>query len=245
MATIIAFLRTCIFSAGYTVFTLSYGAASVLSWLFPAMVRHRFIASWTTLIVVWLRLVCGVRYQLLGKEHLEKVKQPVVVLSKHQSTWETFYLQSLFWPASTVLKRELLRIPFFGWGLRAMQPIAIDRDNPRGALRQVKTTGIKRIQDGLNVILFPEGTRTNPGEKRPYARSGAEIALNAEVDIIPVALNATVCWPSKSFIKYPGLVTIVIGPPISVEGKTSKVIMKEVEDWIEGEMENLSANEKQ
>ncbi|MFL0811200.1 MAG: 1-acyl-sn-glycerol-3-phosphate acyltransferase [Agarilytica sp.] len=240
MAFYLSFIRSCIFLAGYTVFTLSYGTLSVFTWLLPPLVRHKIIASWTTLIVIWLRACCGVRYELRGKEHLEKIKQPAVILSKHQSTWETFYLQSLFWPASTVLKRELLRIPFFGWGLRAMQPIAIDRSNPRNALRQVKNTGIDRIKDGLNVILFPEGTRTLPGEKRPYARSGAEIALNADVNIVPVALNATVCWPSKSFVKYPGLVTVVVGPAISPKGKSSKEIMKEVEVWIESEMETLN-----
>lgn len=203
------------------------------------MWRHRIIASWTTIVIFWLRLVCGVRYQVLGKENLATIAKPAVVLSKHQSAWETLYLQSLFWPASTVLKKELLKIPFFGWGLRALRPIAIDRSNPKQALKDVKTKGLNRLENGLNVILFPEGTRMAAGERGTYARSGADIAIKSERDILPVALNAARCWPSNSFLKYPGLITVSIGPIIPSSEKTSKELMKDVEDWIEAEMQRI------
>lgn len=200
------------------------------------MTRHKIIASWTTVVIYWLRLTCGVKFKVLGKEFIESVDKPVVVLSKHQSTWETLFLQSLFWPASTVLKKELLNIPFFGWGLRALRPIGIDRNNPREALKQVKTKGINRLESGLNFILFPEGTRMAAGERGTYARSGADIALNTGSKILPVALNAARCWPSNTFVKYPGEITVSVGPIIHPEGKTSKEVIKEVEEWIEAEM---------
>ncbi len=233
------FLRSLIFFLGYFVLTVSYGTVSLLTWLLPPLVRHKIVSSWTTVVIVWLRIACGVRYEVIGREHIAAAKSPTVILSKHQSAWETLYLQSLFWPAATVLKKELLAIPFFGWGLRAMNPIAIDRSNPREALRQVKEKGLQRLQRGLNLILFPEGTRMAPGQRGTYARSGADIASKAHKDIIPVALNAAKCWPSKSFAKYPGLVTVSIGPLIKTEGRSSKEIMREVERWIETEMARI------
>lgn len=233
------FFRSTIFSIGYFILTVSYGTLSLLTWLLPFLIRHRIIASWTTVVIVWLRIACGVRYQVIGSEKITDRNKTYVILSKHQSAWETLFLQSLFWPASTVLKLELLNIPFFGWGLRALKPIAIDRSNPRIALRQVKEKGLQRLDEGLNIILFPEGTRMAPGEKGTYARSGADIAISAGVEIIPIALNAAHCWPSKSYTKYPGLVTVSLGPLIQTEGKRSKDVMKEVEEWIEAEMKKI------
>ncbi len=238
----LSYIRSSIFSVGYFILTVSYGTLSVLTWVLPSLLRHRIIASWTTVVIHWLCISCGVRYQVLGKENLspnDAKDVAHVVLSKHQSAWETLFLQSLFWPAATVLKKELLRIPFFGWGLIALRPIAIDRSNPREALRQVKQKGLNRLASGLNIILFPEGTRMAPGERGTYARSGADIAISAGVSILPIALNAAHCWPSNQFLKKPGLVTVSIGPKISTEGKRSKEVMKEVEDWIETEMEKI------
>lgn len=233
------FIRSALFAVIYTVLTVAYGTFSLVLLPLKVRTRHRIMASWTAVVIWLLRWVCGVRYEVVGLEHKPAADQPVVILSKHQSTWETLYLQSLFWPASTVLKRELLKIPFFGWGLRALVPIAIDRANPRDALKQVKTKGLNRISHGYNILLFPEGTRMKPGERGKYARSGADIAVAAQVDVLPIALNAGRCWPSKSFVKYPGKITVVIGPPISVDGKSSKQIIGEVEDWIENQMTTL------
>lgn len=235
------FIRSSIFAIGYFVLTVSYGTLSLFLWLSPPLVRHKIISTWTTVVIVWLKISCNIRYQVLGREHLTEDIQPAVVLAKHQSAWETLFLQGLFWPASTVLKKELLRIPFFGWGLIAMNPIAINRSNPREALRQVKSKGIARIENNFNIILFPEGTRTAPGEKGTYARSGADIASSADVDILPVAVNSGRCWPSNSFMKYPGMVTVSIGPKIETKEKTNKQIMEEVETWIENEMQNIDA----
>lgn len=236
----LAKLRSYLFSTGYALATLVYGLLVPLIMLLPALVAHRIIVTWCWLIVRWLRLTCGVRYQIIGKENLTNIKGNCVILAKHQSTWETFKLQSLCWPCATILKKELLSIPFFGWGLRCLQPIAIDRSNPREALKQVKQQGIARLQSGLNVLLFPEGTRMAPGEKGKYARSGADIALAAGVPIVPVALNAGHLWPPGEFVKQPGLVTVVIGEAIATEGKTSRELTEQTEQWIENEMKKLN-----
>jgi 1-acyl-sn-glycerol-3-phosphate acyltransferase len=233
---LLAVIRSSLFSIGYFLLTISYGTLSVALWLLPRRVRHKIISSWTTVVVAWLKLCCGVRYQVKGLENAASMQQAFVVLSKHQSAWETLFLQSLFWPSSTVLKQELLKIPFFGWGLRALYPIAIDRSNPRGALKQVKTLGIKHLSEGFNIILFPEGTRIAPGTKGVYARSGADIAAAANASIVPVALNAGHCWPINRFVKHSGLITVSIGPAIYCNGRTSKQVMAEVETWIENEM---------
>ena len=208
------------------------------------MLRHRIVISWTAFNVWWLKISCGVDYEISGLENMNKVEKPFVVLSKHQSTWETLLLQSLFFPASTVLKSELLRIPFFGWGLLALRPIGIDRDDPIKALKKVKTEGVKRVNSGLNLILFPEGTRVKVGQKNKYARSGADIALKAKAPILPVAHNAGEHWPIDSKVKIPGTIKVSIGQPIHTEGKNSKQIIAEVEEWIETEMEKISAQQK-
>ena len=235
-----AYIRSAIFFVIYFCTTITYGCLSIFIFLFPQSFRHRFIISWTSIIIFAARIVCGVRYRVSGRENLELVNQPIVVLSKHQSTWETLFLQTLFFPATTVLKQELLKIPFFGWGLRALMPIAIDRSNPKKALKQVKSQGKDRIEQGYNVILFPEGTRIPAGQKGKYARSGPDIAKDAGVNILPVAVNSGYLWPGGAFVKQPGLIDVVIGPPISPADKTSKELIEQVEHWIESTMSTLT-----
>jgi 1-acyl-sn-glycerol-3-phosphate acyltransferase len=232
-------LRSLLFLIGYLTATGVYGTLSLFLWAVPSRVRHRIIISWTMLVIRWLRLTCGVRYRLEGREHLQAVSQPSVVLSKHQSTWETLYLQNLFFPASTILKKELLSIPFFGWGLRGLQPVGIDRSNPRDALRQVKVQGVQRLQSGYNLLLFPEGTRIKPGQRGKYARSGADIAVEVGAPVIPVAVNAGRFWTPGEFIKRPGTIDVVIGEPIDTTGQTSREVIQQVEDWIEAQMARI------
>ena len=231
--------RSALFLVIYNITAALYGILSLLLLFLPLRIRHRIIISWTRATVFLLRVLCGVRHNVVGQENIPKHGEPVVIMSKHQSTWETLFLQYTFWPASTVLKKELLRIPFFGWGLAALRPIAIDRSNPRKALRKVKERGLQRLESGYNLLLFPEGTRTAHGEKGKYARSGAEIAVASGKPIIPIALNAGVFWPPKDFKKYPGCISVVVGAPISSHNKTSKELIVEVENWIETQMKSL------
>jgi 1-acyl-sn-glycerol-3-phosphate acyltransferase len=246
----LTWLRSALFSIVYIPSTIVYGALTQLvRWLPPSILPpaklHRFVITWCRLNVEWLRITVGARYRVIGLEHLAQIKGPVVILAKHQSTWETLFLQLMFFPAITVLKRELLKVPFFGWGLNGLRPIAIDRDNPRDALKQVKEGGLKQLAAGNNMLLFPEGTRTKLGERGRYARSGADIAITAGVPVIPVALNSGKCWPPKQLRKFPGLISVVIGAPIPTAGRNSKELIEEVENWIEAELARIAQEEAQ
>ncbi|MDZ7925093.1 MAG: lysophospholipid acyltransferase family protein [Marinagarivorans sp.] len=231
--------RTVLFVVLCFLLTVVYGCTSLLLGGFSQVTRHRIIISWCSLVIALARWICGIRYQVQGREHLKNLEGPVVVMSKHQSTWETLYLQILFFPASTILKKSLLDLPFFGWGLRGLRPIAIDRSNPRDALRQVRIGGEQGIKDNLNILIFPEGTRMLPGERGKYARSGADIAIASNVKVIPIAMNAGECWLGDNKLRLPGLVTVHIGAPIESANKTSRELTEEVEAWIESAMQQL------
>ncbi len=216
-----------------------FGLLACVIFPLPFLTRYRIIVLFNYFSIWWLKVSCGVKYHITGADNIPN--SPCVVLAKHQSTWETFFLQYYFAPLSTILKRELLRIPFFGWGLAALRPIPIDRSNPRDALRQIKTMGVRRLEEGNNVLVFPEGTRTPAGKVGNYARGGADIARAANMPIIPVAHNAGLHWPMNSLTKKPGTIEVVIGQPINPEGKTSRELTQQVQDWIENEISQMNS----
>lgn len=191
-------------------------------------------------MAVWLaKSICGIRYQIIGYENLPD--EPVVLLSKHQSAWETiFLLYTMRRPVVFVMKKELLRIPFFGWTLALLRMIPIDRSYGTKAFRQVIEKGRKRLAEGLWIAIFPEGTRTAVGEKIKYRNSGTRLAIETQAKVVPIALNSGECWPRNSFIKKPGTITVSIGPPISPDEKSPDEMMSEVENWIESEMHRIS-----
>lgn len=237
------YVRTTLFNIGYYGSGIFAGTLSVLLWpLLPYRIRYRITNTWNRFVMVWLRLCCGIKVKVVGDLHREL--QPYVVMAKHQSTWETLFLQYYFEPISPILKRELFRIPFFGWGLATMRPIAIDRGNRIQALKDVKNKGIDRLRQGNNVMIFPEGTRMAPGKMGTYARSGADIACNAGTHIIPVAHNGAECWPHKHFLKYPGTITLVIGEPIATQDRDRKDLTAQVQEWIEGTIKTLPAGRR-
>lgn len=227
--------------AFYLVYWLSlplFSMAGLLLWPVTRFhTRTHVVTLWNRLVIASAKAICGIQYQVIGYENLPK--HPSVIVSNHQSAWETIILQYLFQPASTVLKRELLNIPVFGWGLRAMEPIAIDRSNPREALKAVKQGGVARLMAGNHVLIFPEGTRKAPGDLGNFARSGADIACAGEFDVVPVAHNAGTCWPAHRWIKHPGLVTLIIGKPINTAGKHSKAVIEEARQWIEDQLATM------
>ncbi len=235
------FIRSLLFNIVYATLTVTVGTLVTIGALFlPLPTVQKGLNVWLFSTVHAVRLICGLRIHQIGQR--PQGDQNFVVMSKHQSAWETFYLQLVFKPLSTILKRELLRIPFFGWGLRLTEPVAIDRSNPLKALKQVKEQGIARLAKGRNLLVFPEGTRVAPGNQQKYARSGADIAIAAGVPVVPVAHNAGHCWINKKFTKQPGTITVVIGEPIASEGKTSRQLTEEVHAWIEAQqakIENL------
>lgn len=207
---------------------------------FPFAWRSRLARTWAAVNLWWLRVTCRLSYHVEGLENIPE--QPGIVMAKHQSAWETITLQTLFSPQVWVLKRELLRLPVFGWGLASMRPIAIDRSAGRAAVQQVVDQGIQRLKDGLWVIIFPEGTRTAPGHRGKYRIGGAILAEQSGYPVVPVAHNAGEFWSRKAFSKYPGVIQVVIGPPIPSKGRSATEIIREVEDWIEQNVTRISTH---
>jgi 1-acyl-sn-glycerol-3-phosphate acyltransferase len=199
--------------------------------------RYRVVTLWADIMMWVVRTVCRIDYEVIGKENLPQ--RPSVVLSKHQSTWETIAFQHIFPPLGFVLKKELLRIPFFGWGLAQMPVISIDRAAGRNALEQVVEQGRMRLEQGFWMVIFPEGTRIAPGETRRYKPGGAYLATQTGAPVVPVAHNAGEFWRRRAFRKYPGTITVSIGPAIDPAGLTTDEVNAKVEAWIEGEMHRL------
>lgn len=232
-------LRAVIFYTVSWILTIWYGLTTWMLAPLPLWFRMGYLVKWNRAVVFLAKWICGVNYQVQGEENITAIKAPFVVMSKHQSQWETYFLQCLFFPTCIVLKKELTQIPFFGWALRQYDPIAIDRSKPKAALKYVQEKGEEKINSGMSMLIFPEGTRVLPGTVGKYARSGASIAVATGAPIIPVAHNAGVYWPETTKLKYPGTVDVIIGKPIETVGKTSKQVIDEVQSWIEGQQEKL------
>ncbi|MHB8536375.1 MAG: lysophospholipid acyltransferase family protein [Sulfuricaulis sp.] len=205
--------------------------------LLPFAVRYRIIRQWARLQVFLLQALCGLRYQVEGREHLPA--GAAIIMSKHQSAWETIVFQEIFPPQTWVLKRELIWVPLFGWALALMRPIAINRGAGRQAIEQVITQGRERLQSGIWVVVFPEGTRVAPGARRRYGVGGAVLAAESGYPVVPVAHNAGSFWPRRGFLKRPGTVRVVIGPAIDPRGRKAEEIIKQVEAWVENKMKEL------
>jgi|TARA_B110000908_G_scaffold133650_1_gene157676 1-acyl-sn-glycerol-3-phosphate acyltransferase len=223
-------IRAFVFYIGLVVLVLLMLLALCLLGFLPFRYRQLCVTSGNRLVMLWLRLTCGVKIRVRGLDNIPS--KACVVLSNHQSTWETFFLQFLFVPASVILKRELLWIPFFGWGLYFMRAIAIKRSNPGGAIRQVLKQGKQRLAQGSNVIIFPEGTRIRGPELGTFMTSGAALAKTAGVQLLPVRHDAGHCWPAASWLKTPGTINLVIGPPIDSAGGNPRELTEQAQQWI-------------
>ncbi|MBQ0795802.1 lysophospholipid acyltransferase family protein [Zhongshania sp.] len=228
-------IRSVLFFTGYALITVFICTTGLLFTSFlPFHVRGRYFVLGNAAIILWLRICCGVKTEVRGKL---PSTVPYVAMAKHQSQWETFYLQWFLFPVATVVKRELFSIPFFGWALRMMNAIGIDRSNPRAAIRQTMEQGLSRLRNNYNVLIFPEGTRTPVGVRGKYARSGAGIAIEAGVPVLPIAHNGGKLWPARGLRIKPGTVILVIGDAIPTAGRESKELSLEVENWIEAQCE--------
>ena len=231
------FLRSCLFLLLQIVVTPVFAVISLLTFPFSRLTRYRIISTWSRLITRAATLLCGVRYRVIGAENIPP--QPCVILSKHQSAWETLAWQTIFPPQVWVMKRELLWIPFFGWGLAMLSPIAINRRSGSQALRQMAEQGAERLKSGFYIVIFPEGTRVAPGQRAAYHPGGAWLTVKTGALALPVAHNAGECWRKNAFIKQPGLITVSIGKPIASNGLSAAELNQRVEDWIESEMPRL------
>lgn len=230
-------LRSLAFAAALLLLTPPYSLFALATFALPAHTRFRLISGWSRAVIFLARVLVGIRYRVEGLEHLPAA--PAIILSKHQSAWETLAFQVIFPPQVLVLKRELLWIPFFGWGLALMSPISIDRSRGTSALKRMLEQGKRRLSQGFWIAIFPEGTRVAPGERGEYRIGGAWLAVRTGAPVVPVAHNAGLFWRRNAFIKHPGTVTVLIGKPIASTGLTPEALNAQVEEWIEDRMQAL------
>ncbi len=236
------YLRALVFYLGITLATLIIVGCSPLFLPLPYPWRYFYFTRWGRFAIWWLRLTCKLDFRVEGRENIPQ--GTAIILAKHQSAWETIVMQQIF-PAQTwVLKRELFWVPFFGWGLAMMRPVAIDRSGGKKALKQVIKQGTDRLKNGLWMVIFPEGTRTAPGQRVRYAIGGAMLAEKSGYPVVPVCHNAGEFWPKKGFIKLPGTITLVIGKPIDPHGNRASEINTQVEEWIESTYQRITTQSR-
>ncbi|WP_446809288.1 lysophospholipid acyltransferase family protein [Methylomonas sp. 2BW1-5-20] len=225
----------------YIVFsTLIVGVAILGGYFLPFPMRYKIADIWIDCLLFMLKLCCGLSYEVEGLENIPR-DRAAIILSKHQSAWETVALRQFISPQTAVLKKSLLQIPFGGWALATLKPIAIDRQNQKEALKMLIDQGIARLQEGLFVVVFPEGTRVAPGAHKKFNAGGSMLAQKSGFPVIPLAHNAGEFWPRNSFLKYPGVIKVKIGPPIISTDKKSKDINAEAEAWITQAMADIAA----
>ena len=233
-----------------SVLHLLFMTVTVIPWALAVMAAAPFMnstrvywmcAGWLKLAVRSGEIILGIRNQVIGFENLPtETKAPAILLVKHQSLWETFCLAALMpHPLAFVFKKELLRVPFFGWAMARMDMIHIDRADGARAFAKVVQQGQRLLDQGTWVIMFPEGTRIARGQKGTYKSGGTRLAIRTGAPVIPIAVTSAKCWPRKAFVKKPGVVEFSIGQPIPSAGREPDELMHEVETWIEAEMRRL------
>jgi 1-acyl-sn-glycerol-3-phosphate acyltransferase len=229
-------LRSALFLAIQVATVIPYALALLLLAPAPLHWRYRFAIGWPRAMIAVARGVCGIRWQVKGLENLPKGQ--AILLSKHQSTWETFFLIAHM-PRELcfVFKRELLWLPFFGWGIGLLDMIHINRSRGRDAFESVVGQGQRKLDQGRWIIMFPEGTRVPRGRRGKYKTGGTRLAVRTGAPVVPIAVDSGRCWPKRPWIKQPGLITVSIGPVIQSSGHDADSLMQQVETWIETEMQ--------
>ncbi len=235
------YLRSILFFIGMVLSAPVILLVGLLVAPFPFSIRYRVISQWAIFVIWWLKVTCNLDYRVEGLEHLQQINN-AIIFSKHQSAWETMAFQSIFPPQVWVLKESLLWVPFFGWGLALLKPIAIDRGAGRKALQQVVQQGTDRLQNGIWVVIFPEGTRLPPGEQKKFAAGGAMLANKSGYPVVPVAHNAGSFWARRGLLKKPGTIQVRIGTPINTAELSSSEINQQAESWINAQMEELESS---
>ena len=230
-------LRSLAFALFQIIVTPPYAVSILLlAWL-PRIPRYRYITGWCAMNLWAARWICGIRSRVIGAENIPPT--PVIVACKHSSTWETLFLSRYLPPLAYVAKKELLSVPFFGWGFRLASPITIDRTAGQDAMMQISEQGRARFAEGFWIILYPEGTRIRVGRRVRYKTGAARLAINMQVPILPIAHNAGWVWPKGVMGKRPGTITMSIGKPIAPDGMNPTEFMQVVENWIEDEVARL------
>ena len=239
MTRALAAIRSAIFVVFMVVTVVPWAIVGIVYSVFVRGERlYWMFVGWLRLTIWAARAICGVRARVQGRENLPG--SSVILLPKHQSTWETFAFPTLMpRPLCYVFKRELLYVPFFGWAMARMDLIHIDRSKRAEAWTKVAEQGRRYMAQGNWVIMFPEGTRTPRGSQGTYKHGGTRLAIETGRPVVPIAVTSARCWPRKSFLLRPGVIDISIGAPIDPAGRTADDLMREVERWIEAEMRRL------
>lgn len=233
----VLYVRSLLFLLLFWLNTIVYAVPMVLAFLLPLMWRYRLVKVYPQVSLWLLKVCCGVRYRIEGKENLPNT--PAIVFAKHQSTWETLSFILCLPPAAYVAKRELLWIPFFGWGMASLRYITVDRKAGRKAIVHIVKQAKDRLARGLWIIVFPEGTRRPVGAPLQYKIGGAVMAVQTGVPVVPIALNAGEFWPRNGLIKWPGEITMSIGPLIETRDKQAEQVRDQVQLWIETKMAEI------
>jgi 1-acyl-sn-glycerol-3-phosphate acyltransferase len=236
-----AVLRSALFVLLQVVLTPLWAIAALLTFPLPPLARYRIISGWSRTMIAAAERLCGIRYRVLGAENIPR--EPCIIMSKHESAWETLAFQVIFPPQVWVIKRELLWIPFFGWGLAMLSPVAIDRKAGARALKQMVDQSRERLRRGFSIVVFPEGTRVAPGTQGAYQVGGAWLAQKTGAPVLPVAHNAGTYWPRKAFVKRRGVITVSIGPVVRPGEEKPAALMQNIAAWIETETRRIRADE--
>lgn len=237
MRTLVSGLRSLLFTLFQLVFTPLYAMLVMAFFFLPPVERFAIIRQWCVINVKAARLICGIRYVVKGRENIPS--EPHLILSKHSSTFETVALNDLFFPIAFVAKKELLKLPFFGWAFALASPITIDRSAGHMAMQMMVAEGRDRLEHGFWIVIFPEGTRIKAGTRAKYKTGGARLAVGMERPIVPIAHNAGYLWPKGAWGKTAGTITVSIGRPIPSTGREPVELIAEVERWIEDEVARL------
>lgn len=235
---LVLFLRSLLFWFGFMISTVVLAFPVIIS----SFISRRFMMSlvmfWVNMNLKSLELFCQLRFSVEGEEHIPE--DPFIIFAKHQSTWETLFLQQRFPGILYVAKRELTLIPFFGWALTGMNYVLIDRKGGRKVINQMIEQYAERKSRRLSLVVFPEGTRKPVGAEPDYKIGGAIVAVETATPVLPVAHNAGEFWPRHSFVKWPGEISIAFGPLIDVSGKTPDQVRSEASTWIEQKMQAIT-----
>jgi 1-acyl-sn-glycerol-3-phosphate acyltransferase len=233
----VLFLRSLLYFLGSLIVSIILVAIALILFFLPFKFRYAILSKWSMFCLWWLAFTLDIKLQVIGKENIPC--KPCVIVSNHQSTWETLGFQQIF-PAQTwVLKQALLWIPIFGWGLALLKPIVINRDEKLKALKTIIKQGEARLKEGIFVVIFPEGTRQAYKKLGKYQNGAMAIAKKASCDVIPVYHNAGAVWPKGSFIKYPGIITVIIGKPINIKEKSAKELTQNIKHWTQKQSEKF------
>ena len=237
--------RSLIFYIGYLIPFTSIWALIVTPVALVIPIKWRFyliVHAWAYITTLMAQYILGIRYRVQGKEHIPSPQDAaLVIVCNHQSAWETFFLQSLIRPQTQVIKRSLLSIPFFGWAYRLLSPIAINRNDKRGSMHQLIEQGTQKLKEGWHVLVFPEGTRTQPGQPKPFSKGAAVLASRANTAIMPITHNAGHYWSNHSFIKRPGVIDVIIHPAVSpIDKEDPRQFMQRIEAIIVRQLAKIS-----